>query len=265
MNQTEERPMAENERLSTIYIRAVELAQTLVREFKITEDELHAAGRYFNRLGASGFFPSLLDVNLALSAVAANSGDAAGTRQNLEGPYHASHPVRADGVLLSHAPAADALALTLTGRVVAVETGEPIPGAVLDFWQADADGVYDRTGDHLRGKVVTDAEGRYSVKTVVPNDYSEHDRDPIGELFRAMGKPNTRAAHIHVKAEIGGRVVLTTQLFMPTSTFLERDYVEGAVSPDLTVELKPDPAQPNGKAFLANFDFALRTHEGVAA
>lgn len=257
--------MADTERLSAIYVRAVAMAQDLVREFEITEDELHGAGRYFNRLGSAGYFPSLLDVNLALTAVAVGNPEGFGTRPNLEGPYHAPHPVRDDGVLLIHAPADGALTLTLSGNVVDARTQQPIPGAVLDFWQADSDGIYDRQGDHLRGKVVADEMGRYEVKTIVPNDYSEHDRDPIGELFRAMGKPNTRAAHIHVKASVDGDVLLTTQLFMPTSSFLDRDYVAGAVTPDLVLELQPDPSDPSGTAVRAHFDFALRTPESASS
>ncbi|MDB5444838.1 MAG: hydroxyquinol 1,2-dioxygenase [Phenylobacterium sp.] len=252
--------MSDDQRLAAIYLRAVGMAKELVREFSITEDELHAAGRYFNRLGVSGMFLSLLDVNLALAAVAANSPGLGGTRQNLEGPYHAAHPLRPDGVLLTRPPGDGAPRLTLSGLVTDARTGKPLPGAILDFWQADAEGIYDRKGDHLRGKVAADAEGRYRIRTVVPDDYAEHDGDPIGELFRAMGKPNTRAAHIHVKAEVGGTVVLTTQLFMPTSKFLDRDYVEGSVSPDLVLTL-----EPHGEAFTARFDFALLTPQGAPA
>ena len=44
----------DQERLSAIWARTVEKLQEVVREFGITEDELHQAGRYFDRLGQVG-------------------------------------------------------------------------------------------------------------------------------------------------------------------------------------------------------------------
>lgn len=248
----------DQERLSAIWARTVEKLKEVVREFRITEDELHEAGRYFDRLGQAGMCRSLIDVALAMTSVDVVSRTAGGTRPNLEGPYYAVHPIRPDGNLLEREPGADVPRLRLSGVVRDASTGRPIPGARLDFWQADADGFYDRKGSHLRGIVVTDAQGRYQITTVVPNDYSEHDQDPIGELFRAMGRTNTRAAHIHVKVSVHGESLLTTQLFMPTSQFLNRDYVEGAVSDDLTVKLESEPPLPNGtKLYRATFDLAV--------
>src|SRR5882757_7126534 len=90
-----ENPMTREERLNAIWARTVEKLKEVVHEFKITEDELHAAGDYINRLGQSGMGRSLVDVSLALTSVAANTPGRRGTRSNLEGPYHAKHPIRA--------------------------------------------------------------------------------------------------------------------------------------------------------------------------
>lgn len=251
----------DQERLSAIWARTVEKLQEVVREFGITEDELHQAGRYFDRLGQVGMCCSLIDVALAMTSVDVAAAATGGTRPNLEGPYYAVHPLRADGNLIEREPGADVARLSLSGDVTDAVTGCAIPGARLDFWQADDGGLYDRKGSHLRGVVITDAQGHYRITTVLPNDYSEHDQDPIGELFRAMGRTNTRAAHIHVKVTVDGELLLTTQLFMPTSHFLDRDYVEGAVSDDLIVKLEPDPAAPAGVAmFRARFDLAVVPH-----
>ncbi|GGC12047.1 catechol 1,2-dioxygenase [Novosphingobium endophyticum] len=244
--------MDEQARLNAIWQRIVSDMKQVVRDFSITQRELHTAGDYLNRLGQSSMCRSLIDVALAMTSVDATGGSSRGTRQNLEGPYHRAHPHRADGVLCEGGAPAGMPSLLMTGRVRDVETGEPLPGARLDFWQADSNGTYDRAGNHLRGIVTTDADGRYVVHTVLPNDYSEHDNDPIGELFRAMGKHNTRAAHIHLKASIDGRVLLTTQIFMPTSDFLKTDYVEGAVSDDLIVALEVD-----GDGYRGQFDIVL--------
>ena len=75
----------------------------------------------------------------------------------------------------------------------------PIPGAWLDFWQADGDGNYDNQGYTLRGHQFSDEQGRYFLETVVPAAYS------------------VRTQHIHVKAQPPGGGVLTSQLYFPGS------------------------------------------------
>lgn len=248
-------------RLHAIWLRIVGALKEVVREQRITQDELHAAGDYFDRLGRSGMSRSLIDVALAMTSVEA-TGPSGGTRANLEGPYHATHPRRPTGCLFDHEPSANVPRLILEGQVTDASTGAVCAGVDLDVWQADSNGRYDRKGNHLRGIVTTDADGRYRLETVIPSDYSEHDFDPIGELFRAMGKTNTRAAHIHLKASLAGRELLTTQLFMPTSNFLTRDYVEGAVSEDLILALDADPEAPN--TFCATFDIRVVGAEAAA-
>ena len=251
-----------DERLHDIWLATVAKLKEVVREFHITQDELHAAGDYFNRLGQAGMSRSLIDVALAMTSVDVTSPTIGGTRSNLEGPYHAEHPRRPDGRMVDRALPPDAPTLTLEGLVTDASTGAPLAGVDLDFWQADEDGIYDVKGDHLRGVVQSGPDGGYRIETVVPSDYSEHDHDPIGELFRAMGKPNTRAAHIHLKASLHGRLLLTTQFFMPTSSFLDRDYVEGAVSPDLIVDLIPTGERDH---YAARFDVKLATAPKAAA
>jgi protocatechuate 3,4-dioxygenase alpha subunit len=71
-------------------------------------------------------------------------------------------------------------AVTLHGRVYDGH-GEPVPDAILELWQADADGTVTQEQGSLRrddgpdewaftgfGRSSTDAEGRYSFTTVVP-------------------------------------------------------------------------------------------------
>ena len=190
---------------------------------------------------------SLIDVALAMTSVDVAAAATGGTRPNLEGPYYAVHPLRADGNLIEREPGADVARLSLSGDVTDAVTGCAIPGARLDFWQADDGGLYDRKGSHLRGVVITDAQGHYRITTVLPNDYSEHDQVPDRRIVPCHGRTNTRAAHIHVKVTVDGELLLTTQLFMPTSHFLDRDYVEGAVSDDLIREARARPGGTRGR------------------
>jgi catechol 1,2-dioxygenase len=244
-------------RLKAIYGRIVEKMQEVVREFEIDQDELHLAGDYLNRLGQAGFCRSLIDVNLAMTSVDVTARVEGGTRPNLEGPFHRGEaPLRPDGNLFDGEPAPGTQVQNRAGKERDAATGEPVPGALLDFWQADDEGHYDLDSLELFGKVPVDEQGRYRVRTAVPRDYSDHDHDPIGELFRAMGRHNRRSAHIHLKVWLDGHCVLTTQLFVPGNPYLDSDYVEGAVSEDLTLDMRP-AASGEANAFEAEFDIAV--------
>ena len=91
---------------------------------------------------------------------------------------------------------ADGIRMTLSGYVTGLTCGR-IKGARIDFWQADAAGKIDNTGFNLRGAVTTDAEGRYSIETIVP------------------GAEGGRARHLGVRVEPPGKKALTTMLFFP--------------------------------------------------
>ena len=110
-----------------------------------------------------------------------------------EGPYFKrSSPLRRSIVPRG----AGGTGLTLTGRVLTT-SGRPVAHALLDFWQADARGVYDNSGFRFRGHQFTDANGRFKLLSVVPGIYPG------------------RTKHIHVKVQKPRGSVLTTQLFFP--------------------------------------------------
>jgi protocatechuate 3,4-dioxygenase beta subunit len=110
-----------------------------------------------------------------------------------EGPYYKTgSPERAslleDGM--------QGTVLVLSGYILD-EQCQPVANAWLDFWQADARGVYDNHGYTLRGHFTADANGAYELKTVLPGEYPG------------------RTEHIHVKVQAPGGPLLTSQLFFP--------------------------------------------------
>jgi protocatechuate 3,4-dioxygenase beta subunit len=123
---------------------------------------------------------------------ACSDGDDA-TPAQTEGPfYRRNTPERAS--LLE--PGMAGTRLVVSGYVLTRDC-RPVAGALLDFWQADANGAYDNTGYRLRGHQFTDDAGRYSLETVVPALYPG------------------RTRHIHVKVQAPNQPVLTTQLYFP--------------------------------------------------
>jgi len=96
--------------------------------------------------------------------------------------------------------------ITVTGQVLDA-SGQPVANALLDFWQANSSGAYDNSGYTLRGHQYTDANGYYTLTTVVPGLYPG------------------RTEHIHVKVQAPNGPMLTTQLFFPGVTQNNRDSI----------------------------------------
>jgi hypothetical protein len=112
-----------------------------------------------------------------------------------EGPYYT--PDSPERNLLFE-EGMDGVRLYLVGYVLD-ENCQPIPGAWLDFWQADAQGNYDNVGYRLRGHQFTDVQGRYFLDTVIPAEY-----------------PGRPIAHIHLKIQAPDGNVITSQLYFPS-------------------------------------------------
>jgi protocatechuate 3,4-dioxygenase beta subunit len=130
---------------------------------------------------------------LPLAATPAIADDDEPTPEQTEGPYFAPSSPRRRSIVPAGAPG---MRLTLNGLVLTT-AGTPVPRALLDFWQADARGVYDTEGYRFRGHQLADARGRFALQTVVPAVYPG------------------RTRHIHVKVQAPGGPVLTTQLYFP--------------------------------------------------
>jgi protocatechuate 3,4-dioxygenase beta subunit len=214
------------------------LREIVIRE-RITENELHAVAHFMDRIGSAGGggFAELFDIMLAMTSLETMGRSTGGTMPSLEGPFYKPNaPLRAGGRLLDLPPGPDAELLTIQGRVTQHETGEPIPSAEVDVWQADEHGIYDTVGYNLRGKVVTDSDGRYQIETVVPYRYKIRDDGPNGELLDMLGQHSWRPAHVHFKVWVDGALGLTTQFYFAGSDYLDTD-VANAVRDELVVSL----------------------------
>ncbi|WP_018347735.1 carbohydrate-binding protein [Longispora albida] len=120
--------------------------------------------------------------------------------------------------------------LTLTGWVFGLGC-RAISNVLLDFWMADNGGNYDNTTYRFRGHQFTNAQGAFSLTTIVPGLYPG------------------RTRHIHVKVQAPNRPILTTQLYFPGEP---RNNTDSLFDPRLLMNVRNV-----GGGREATFDFVL--------
>ncbi len=148
------------------------------------------------------------------------------TPSDQEGPYFTPGSPERDSLL---EPGMPGTVLHLSGYVFSTEC-KPIENAKLDFWQADANGVYDLEGFILRGHQFTDSDGLYRLETVVPGRYEP------------------RPPHIHVRVEADGFPALVSQLY----------FDDGGSGGDPESRLLVPEPQPD-ESVKASFNFILES------
>lgn len=236
------------------------------RETRLTRDEWMAAIRFLTATGQK-CGPNrqefiLLSDTLGLSAMLATIAQARdgedATEETILGPFYvADSPWREPGESMVTHEGTTGQPLLLHGRVLDTD-GNPLAGAVLDLWQTDENGNYAvkrpdlMPAENLRGRYRTDAEGRYSVRSIRPKYYHVNSDGPVGELLRLTGRTPGRPAHVHVIVTADGHLPVTTHLFDRASRYLDSDSVFG-VKESLIKEFVD---QPDGSCEVTH-DFVL--------
>jgi hydroxyquinol 1,2-dioxygenase len=155
-----------------------------------------------------------------------------------------------------------------SGRVLSVD-GRPLSNALLDIWSGDGEGTYDmqmpeESGMKARGRIRTDAQGRYWFRSICPKFYPVPTDGPVGRMLRKMGRHPFRPGHIHMIVSAAGHLPVTTHLFVAGSQYLDSDAVFG-MKESLVVRFERQPAGtgPNGERvdtpfYTVSYDFRLR-------
>jgi catechol 1,2-dioxygenase len=81
-----------------------------------------------------------------------------------------------------------------------------------------------QTPFNLRRKIVTDSEGRYRFRTIMPSGYGCPPGGSSEQLMHALGRHDRRPAHIHFFVEAVGYRKLTTQINIKGDEYLHDDF-----------------------------------------
>lgn len=256
-------------RLKEIMTSLVQHLHAFAREVNLTEDEWFRGIDFLTRCGhitdaKRQEFILLSDVlGLSMLTVAMHNDKPAGcTEATVFGPFHvegAPHYELGDDI----ANGAKGTPCVVRGTVRGLH-GEPVPGATLDVWQSDEDGLYDvqHAGlDHAqsRGIVKADAQGRYHFRSIVAVPYAIPHDGPVGQMLQATGRHPWRPAHLHFMIQAPGYETLITHVFRDNSEYLDSDAVFG-----VRQSLVCDWTEQSDGTYLMEYDFVLNPAKEAA-
>jgi hydroxyquinol 1,2-dioxygenase len=253
-------------RLGRGLLAAVGQMCRVIDELHLTPDELRAVIEFLTEVGHASDarrqeWVLLADV-LGLSTLVEDRNSPAtegATPQALAGPfYRADVPELSDGADLSRDGLGERLRVTLAVRDC---QGAPVPGAVVEVWHANAEGLYenqepDRQPEfNLRGRFRSDAAGAVRFRTIRPRGLTLPEDGPVGRLMNRLGLRLVRPAHLHVRISAPGFATLTTHVFDQGDAAIRHDALFG-VKPALLAEFRPE-----GDGCVLDYTFILTAND----
>lgn len=271
-------------RLKAIVRRMVGDLFAMIDEFDVTEDEFWQALNYAASGSAEfGLWSAGLGIERFLD-IRADAKDAAagiidGTPRTIEGPlYVAGAPVAQGFARLDDGTDHGEL-LYMHGQVRDVH-GKPLPGAKVEVWHANTLGNYSffdksQSDFNLRRTIVTDADGNYAFRSIVPAGYACPPGGSTEGILKRLGRHGNRPAHIHFFASAEEHRHLTTQINIDGDPYLRDDFAY-ATREDLIPAVKYRDGEGPGRSHGIEgryadieFDFVLqpakRSEEAAAS
>ena len=249
-------------RLRQIMTSLVRHLHAFAREVKLSEDEWFRGIDFLTRVGhitdqQRQEFILLSDtLGLSMLTVAMNNDKPAGcTEATVFGPFYVENAPRYElGEDVAHGAAG--VPCVVRGSVRGLD-GEPVPGAEIHVWQADAEGKYDVQREGLeqhqaRGVLRADAQGGYHFRSILAEASPIPDDGPVGDMLKATRRHPWRPAHLHFMIKAPGYETLITHVFRKGDPYLDSDAVFGVRQSLIADWVR----QPDGH-YLVEFDFVL--------
>jgi len=243
-------------RLREVMTALVRHLHAFIVETRLTEADFRAAAAILAEMGRlttdSHQEFVLMAGSLGVSSLVClmNNGDQGRleTSQNLLGPFWRMHSPRVENggsIVRSETPGD---ALFVNAKVVDRE-GAPVAGAEVDVWHASPVGLYenqdpDQADMNLRGKLMTDAEGRFSFRSVMMVGYPIPTDGVVGRLLKAQNRHPFRPAHLHALIVKQGFKVLISQVYNSADPHIDDDVQFGVTQATLADFVRHDEPHP---------------------
>ena len=254
---------AREPRLRETMTSLVRHLHAFARETALTHDEWLAGIEYITALGRISddkrqeVILASDVLGLSMLVVMINARTPAGATPNtVLGPFHidGSPDLPIGGDLSGNI---EGIRLYVHGTVRNLD-GQPLAGALLDLWQADAEGSYetqiDTDGPRLRAIQRAGSEGEYGFWTIAPKGYSIPMDGPVGALIGKTAISHYRPAHVHFLVEANGYKPLTTHIFEEGADYIDNDAVFGTITDLVTPFEHHEPGRtPTGEISLTPF------------
>lgn len=271
-----------NPRVQQVVTRLMGDLCKAIEDLDLSPSEVWSGIAYMSAAGAANEL-GLLAAGLGLERfldiradeAEARAGLAGGTPRTIEGPlYVAGAPESVGFARLDDGSELDRGEVLFMQGTVFDQEGKPLAGAKVEVWHANLLGNYsffDQTQSdfNLRRTIVTDENGRYGFRSIVPKGYGCPPDGSTQQLLDLLGRHGQRPAHIHFFVSAPGHRKLTTQINIDGDEYLWDDFAfasrEGLVPPVTRIA---DPAELDAKrvnAPFASIDFDFRLYRDTAA
>jgi catechol 1,2-dioxygenase len=225
-----------NERAKQIMHRLLSDLFKLIDDFDVTPEEYWSAVSMLNALGGQTQFGLLSPglgfdhfLDMRQDAIDAEAKRVGGTPRTIEGPLYVAGAPEAEGFArMDDGQDPDGETMWLTGQVRDVD-GTPIAGAKVEIWHANSKGGYSffdpsQSEYNLRRTIYTDAEGRYTARSIIPSGYGVPEGAPTDVVLKSLGRHGERPAHIHYFISAPGHQHLTTQINLAGDPYTFDDF-----------------------------------------
>jgi len=216
----------------------------------------------------------VLGVSMLVDAVNHRDRDGA-TETTVLGPFYVGeHKVTPHGTDIS--ASLEGERMFVQSRVTDLN-GKPLAGVPVDVWHADGDGFYDSQkeayateGAVSRARFLTDSDGRFFFRTILPCSYPIPTDGPVGEMIVQTGRHPMRPAHVHFLVNAPGHEPLITHVFIDGDKYIDSDVVFGVKDELIAkVEKRSDATMPDGKKaeapwHLMTYEFRVKPGGGLA-
>ena len=249
-----------NPRLKLVLTELVKSLHGFVRNTNLSFEEWNYAIDFLTRTGQAStptrqefiLLSDVFGVSMLVDAVNHREREGA-TQTTVLGPFYVGeHRPMPHGTDISAGIAGEPM--FVCSRVTDLQ-GKPLANVEGDVWHADDDGFYDSQkpsyetqGPSLRARFITDSDGRFSFRTILPCSYPIPTDGPVGELIAATKRHPMRPAHVHFLVNAQGYEPLITHVFIEGDEYLDSDAVFGVKDELISkIEHHNEPVMPDGK------------------